>query len=313
MAENSVARQNASSGHKLGQLVGDWFQDFFVLPVLEEVAGKLDLYLDHRNRQRSARGEKILWSDADGNEVDYDFVLELGGSNSARGVPVAFFESFWRRGARHAKDKARDDSGKLLPMRAAYPSARFLGIVASGDFTAPARELILSRQIDLFFIPKKKIIEAFAARGLLVDYDDRSPEIMKAELAGQLDANFTEANRKKVATLLRGLIGAADIQGYTNRVRAALSALPQEIRVACRKSSRPETFRTASEAGRFLSGATIDFDFSDPLESYTYEITYSDGYEFFREAANLRELKVLNAQIKRLSDHMKKLSRKHED
>ena len=313
MAESSVIKQNASSGHKLGQLVGDWFQDFFVLPVLEEVASKLDLYLDHRNRQRGARGEKILWRDADGNEVDYDFVMELGGTDSKRGVPVAFFESFWRRGARHAKDKARDDSGKLLPMRAAYPSARFLGIVASGDFTSPARELVLSRQIDLFFIPKKKIIEAFAARGLVIDYDDRSPEPMKAELARQLGANFTEANKKKVATLLRGPIGVADIQGYGGRVRAALSALPQEIRVACRKNSRPETFRTAGEAGIFLSGTAIDFDFSDPLESYTYEITYSDGYEFSREATNLGELKMLNAQIKRLSDHMIKLTRKQGD
>lgn len=44
--------QGGSSGHKLGQLVGDWFQDYFVMPVLSEIAEKLGLYLDHRQRKR---------------------------------------------------------------------------------------------------------------------------------------------------------------------------------------------------------------------------------------------------------------------
>ena len=35
--------ENASSGHKLGQLVGDWFQDYFVLPMLKGIADKLGL------------------------------------------------------------------------------------------------------------------------------------------------------------------------------------------------------------------------------------------------------------------------------
>jgi hypothetical protein len=88
------------------------------------------------------RGRKIEWLDSDGNTVDYDYVLELHGTENEIGIPVAFVECFWRRGARHSKDKARDDSGKLMPMRETYPTARFLGIVAAGDFTKPARDLI---------------------------------------------------------------------------------------------------------------------------------------------------------------------------
>ena len=56
---------------------------------------------------------KIQWKDEDGNTVDFDFVLELDGTPDSVGVPVAFVECFWRRGSRHSKDKARDDSGKL--------------------------------------------------------------------------------------------------------------------------------------------------------------------------------------------------------
>jgi hypothetical protein len=37
----------ASAGHKVGQLVGDWFEEYFALPLLQEVANELRLYLDH--------------------------------------------------------------------------------------------------------------------------------------------------------------------------------------------------------------------------------------------------------------------------
>ena len=35
--------QHASAGHKLGQLVGDWFEQYFVLPLLEPIAKRLGL------------------------------------------------------------------------------------------------------------------------------------------------------------------------------------------------------------------------------------------------------------------------------
>jgi len=139
---NKFNKEPSSAGHKLGQLVGDWFEESFVLPLLTEVAAKLGLFLDNRFIKRPARGEKISWKDDDGNIVDYDFVLELGGNEEVVGIPVAFLECFWRRGSRHSKDKARDDSGKLIPMRSTYPTARFLGIVAAGHFTDPACERV---------------------------------------------------------------------------------------------------------------------------------------------------------------------------
>jgi hypothetical protein len=197
---------NASSGHKLGQLVGDWFQDDFVLPILCEVADKLGLYLDHRMRKRTARGDKIIWVDEYQNGVDYDFVLELGGTDSILGIPVAFLECFWRRGSRHSKDKARDDSGKLMPMRHSYPTARFLGIVASGDFTKPARELIRSREIDLFYVPKSKVIESFSAIDMQMDYADKAQESTKAAIAGDFGAKLNSVTRKAAATGLRALL-----------------------------------------------------------------------------------------------------------
>jgi hypothetical protein len=61
MAKKKSAQEvdegKASAGHKLGQMVGDWLEQYFVYPLLQEVADKLRLYLDSRFRVRAARGD----------------------------------------------------------------------------------------------------------------------------------------------------------------------------------------------------------------------------------------------------------------
>lgn len=297
--------QRASAGHKLGQLVGDWFERYFVLPMLEEVVGRLKLYLDHRFRQRPARGDKLIWRDEDQNTVDYDFVMELDGTDECVGIPVAFLESFWRRGKRHSKDKARDDTGKLAPMRQVHPTARFLGIIAGGDLTSPARDLIRSRAIDLFYVPKEKIVAAFESLGLEMEYPDRASEEVKRRLANDFDRNLTEHTKEGAAAKLKELAGHAVITSYVNRVYAALASLPQEIRFVARRSSKPCVFESIADATAFLQAP--EFDFSDPTEGFLYEITYSDGSEFAREVVELAELRELHEEIERLASHVSAL------
>jgi hypothetical protein len=300
----------ASSGHKLGQLVGDWFQDDFVRPILAEVAERLGLYLDHRLRSRSARGDKILWEDEYKNFVDYDFVLELGGSDEKLGVPVAFLECFWRRGSRHSKDKARDDSGKLMPMRYNYPTARFLGIVASGDFTKPAMQLIKSREIDLFYVPKAKVVESLAEVGNGMDYLDSAPETSKRGVADAFESAMTPPVRSEAASKLRNLMTETVIQGYVDRVRSSLSALPQEIRISGLRRSSPVLFETPSAAAEFLSAQEPSFSYDHATTEYLYEVTYSDGVEFSKAVASMPLLRDLNDQMKLLADHMGSLLEK---
>jgi hypothetical protein len=299
-------KEHASAGHKLGQLVGDWFEEYLVLPLLRRLAEQLRLYLDHRFQSRKARqGDKIIWKDMEGNEVDYDFVMELDGSDEKLGIPVAFIECFWRRGKRHSKDKARDDTGKLLPMRDVHPTARFLGIVAGGDFTAPARALVQSRQIDLFYVPKAKIVSAFEQNGLRIDYPDSAPEEEKAKLADDLEAAFTQEKKNSTASTLKALIGEVTLRTYVDRVRAALGALPQEIRIIAQRQSKPEVFETIEAATAFLQDPK--FDFSTLVENFVYGITYTDGTEFERMLDTIDEVRELHREIERLAAHMKEL------
>lgn len=298
-----AGKEHASAGHKLGQLVGDWFEESFVLPLLRNVADQLKLYLDNRFRTRKARqGGKIIWKDVEGNGVDYDFVMELDGTDETLGIPVAFFECFWRRGKRHSKDKARDDTGKLMPMRDVHPTARFLGILAGGDFTAPARTLVQNRQIDLFYIPKSKIISAFEKHALQIEYPDKLPEMEKAKLADAFVDSLNEEKKQSAAATLQQLVGEVSLDSYADRMRGALGALPQEIRILAQRQSKPEVFETITDATAFLQNPK--FDFSNLVENFIYEITYTDGTEFERMLATIEEVKTLHQDLERLAIHM---------
>ena len=290
-----MPNKNASSGHKLGQLIGNWYEEYFVLPLLEKAAYALELFVDSRFVEREIREGKILWEDIDKNSVDYDYVLELGGTKENLGVPVAFIECFWRRGARHSKDKARDDSGKLMPMRDTYPTARFLGIVSAGDFTRSARELVMSRNIDLFYVPKEKIVNAFLSCGLIMDYPDKLAEDEKATIVEKFDSEFSDQKKKEVQKSLLNLIGTVAIDSYVDRLRARLSALPQEIRLVLRYDSSPIVFESVDEASIFITSPS--FNMNNPTESYLYQITYSDGTEFEKAVEDVESLKLLHEQI----------------
>jgi len=301
-------KELSSAGHKLGQLIGDWYEQYFALPLLEKVAKHLKLYLDHRFRTRAAReSDKIIWHDEDNNAVNFDFVMEVDGSDSARGIPVGFFECFWRRGSRHSRDKARDDSGKLMPMRDVYPSARFLGIVAGGDFTAPARALLQSRNIDLLYVPKAKIVAAFESHGLQMDYPDKLVEVEKAKLAELFEKGLSGDVKRKAAESLCEMVGETSLNTYVDRVRAALGALPQEIRFLAQKQSKPAVFESVVAASEFLNHPT--FDFSAPTEDFIYQITYSDGTDFERHVSTLDHLRLLHNEVERLAQHVSNLTK----
>lgn len=292
----------SSSGHKLGQIIGDWFEQFFVLELLSSVSHQLNLFLDSRWIERPIRGEKITWEDEEGNSVDYDFVLEIGGNKNQIGIPVAFIECFWRKGSRHSKDKARDDTGKLIPMRNTYPTARFLGIIAAGDFTHPARELIRSRDIDLFYITKQQIVQAFYDNGFIVDYPDKASEAEKAKIVLALEEDITLNKKQKIANTLMDLVGKITIKSYVDRVKAKLSALPQEIRLVLRYESKPLRFPSIATLTNFLENP--DFQMNNPQESYLYQITYSDGTQFEQMVNSIEMLQRLHQNIQALANHM---------
>lgn len=301
-------KKTSSGGHKLGQLVGDWYEKNIAAVVFESVAEDLGLYLDHRFKERSCRGGKILWNDLEGNSVDYDFVIELGGDDSAQGAPIAFFETFWRRGARHSKDKARDDSGKLLPMRDTYPTARVLGIVSAGDFTKPAQEYVQSRGIDLFFIPKDSIVKAWANSGIQIDYLDGAKEEEKASLVDKALQKLKEKNKEKeIANNLYEICGAEVFESYKERLKAFVSSIPVSYGLTSVYLGEKVQFSDHAQAKIYLD----EFDIDEKINSskfkhkIIYEAVYSDGAMFEREDLDIDEALKLHEEVGRVAEYFK--------
>lgn len=300
-----IKKKGASSGHKLGQLVGDWFEEKVATYLLTRVANELNLFLDHRFKDRDCRSGKIIWEDLDGNNVDYDFVLELGGSNDHKGIPLAFFETFWRRGARHSKDKARDDSGKLVPMRNTYPTARILGIISAGDFTRPAQELVQSRGIDLFYIPKANICEAWEKSGVQMDYADGAPEEEKRKIANFAVRELTDKKKDEIFSNLLLSVGRAVFTSYVQRIIAGIAAIPIEYRITSVFIEKPVVFSTYIDAESYLKDTdNIDsrkFEFTTHL--FRYEAVFSEGNIFERDDLTASEALKLHSMVGEVADY----------
>lgn len=164
-----------------------------------------------------------------------------------------------------------------------------------------------TRKIDLFYVPKAKIVSAFEKHRLKMDYQDKLPEEKKAQLAGTFERGLTPQIRAQAAATLCELVGQTSLDTYVDRVRAALGVLPQELRFIAQHQSKPVVFESIPEATEFLKEP--QFDFAAPAETFLYEITYSDGTEFERPVGTLKELRQLHRQIERLAQHVSALAK----
>ena len=305
----SSKKEGASSfGHKLGQMIGDWYEEYFALPILQDVARQLNLFCDNRFVKRDCRGEKIIWRDLDGNDVDYDFVLELNGSNEKMGTPIAAFETFWRRGKRHSKDKARDDTGKLIPLKRTYPTARVIGIISAGDFTTPAKELVISRNVDLFYVDKENIISAWKNNGLTIDYPDKSTEEIKSKLAKDvIDAIENDKSiLSRIAEELVKLVNPITIEAYKKRLVANIGAIPQRFSIQIQTKSAPIEFNSYTEVDEFLNGEEPNIEQLEIHQLYSYQVQFFNGDEFQRENLDWKEIKELHNNLRELISHLEK-------
>ncbi|HOY58392.1 MAG TPA: DNA methylase [Verrucomicrobiota bacterium] len=162
-----------SLAHRWGQIIGDCFEAF-VRNILADVAQQHSLYLDFK-RPRQARGGqgKVTWQDGYGNKHDLDYVLERGGTEGARGVPVAFIESAWRRYTKHSKNKVQEIEAAVMPVALTFSRHQpFLGAVLAGEFTRNALAQLESKGFAVLHVPYESILTAFKELGIDASSED---------------------------------------------------------------------------------------------------------------------------------------------
>jgi hypothetical protein len=179
-----------SPSHKFGQDLGNLLE-YVVLylilkPRLEAFTEAKNYYLDWQKDRPARSGKKVTWEDKYGNNHDLDFVIEVGGSDTERGLPIAFIEAAWRRYTKHSKNKAQEIQGALLPIiELHHLSAPFYGAVLAGEFTKPSLEQLRNNKFSVLYIPYQDVVNAFSKVGFDISFDEKTP-----------DSTFLKANRR---------------------------------------------------------------------------------------------------------------------
>lgn len=219
----------ASSGHRLGQMIGDFFEDFFA-DDLTALATRLGFYCDKRG-PRPARGNatRIVWRDNKNNNHALDYVIEKGGSATQLGQPSAFVELAWRRYTKHSRNKSGEIAGALLPLRESYPSCRFTGAILAGEYTAGGKNQLTSQGISVLHIPFAVLVASFRLKGIDLKYAEAASNAEKQRVIDAWEALTTEEIEEIRQHLREAIQG--DNSSFTRQLAAALSQTIDVIRI----------------------------------------------------------------------------------
>src|SRR2546426_5412878 len=150
-----------SPAHRFGQIIGG-ILEVAIEPVLQQFAQEHGLYLDQKGPRLARQGNKVSWTDLNGNVHDLDFVLEKDGSPAHKGTPVAFIEVAWRRYTKHSRNKAQEIQGAIIPLAETYKNASpFIGVVLAGVFTEGALAQLRSLGFCVLHFSYESVISAF--------------------------------------------------------------------------------------------------------------------------------------------------------
>ncbi|MGI8903224.1 MAG: DNA methylase [Solirubrobacteraceae bacterium] len=207
-------------GHQLGQIIGQTFE-LAVEPPLAGFCRKHDLYLDGKRPRRARTVVNVRWEDDLGNTHDLDHVIERGGTEDERGIPVAFIETAWRRYTKHSKAKAQEMQAAVLPVLAKWSHVKpFGGVMLAGEFARNSLQQLRSNGFVVLHIPYQTIIDAFATFDIDVYYDAETPD---ADLRTQIDKYHALSTAEKQA------IGQALREAAFDEIRGFIDSLQTTI------------------------------------------------------------------------------------
>jgi hypothetical protein len=215
-------------GQRLGALIEEIVLDEVLRPQLEQFTRERGYWLDAKGKRPARSSVKVSWPDRWGNTHDLDFVIEIGGSATQRGRPIAFIEAAWRRYTKHSKNKAQEIQGAILPLVDMHrDQAPFHGVVLAGEFTQPAVAQLRSLGFSVAHLPYADVVSAFRAAGLNVGFDASTPTSTFTAATRQL-ARLTADQRSQIR---RAIVASArtQINEFMTKLRAVLSRIVAQV------------------------------------------------------------------------------------
>ena len=220
-----------SPGHKLGQLIGNFFEEFFSSRLIT-LAEELGFYCDRKGPRPKVRDQKrkVTWLDGEGNEHDLDYVYEKNATRDKQGEPVAFIELAWRRYTKHSRNKAGEIEGALVHLGNAYRNTcNFLGAILGGEFTEGALNQLTSHNIRILYIPYRKIVEAVLAKRINLDYPENASNQRKSELIRAWEA-LSETDIRDIQSAFAESI-KSDYDKFVRSLKSAVLRTIDKVRI----------------------------------------------------------------------------------
>jgi len=231
MGGGIIVAKVTSPGHKLGQLIGNFFEVFFCNR-LTKFSEELGFYCDKKGPRPKVRGKKrkVAWTDSEGNVHDLDYVFEMNATVDKMGEPVAFIELAWRRYTKHSRNKAGEIEAALVPLGNTYRNTcNFLGAILGGEFTEGARKQLTSHNINILYISYRKIVEAFLIKGINLDYPEDATNKQKYRLIDAW-ANLSQSDIKDIEKTFRESI-KSDYDMFIRSLKKALQRKVEKVRI----------------------------------------------------------------------------------
>lgn len=178
-----------SYSHKLGELIGDFFEDS-IIQYLNPIVTQKGYYLDYKHPRPARNGKReVLGTDLEGNRHKLDIVIEKNGSETQMGKPIAFIEMAWRRYVKHSKAKVQEIAGAIMPLvRTYHQQAPFYAAVLSGEFTDNAINQLKSQGFYVLYFTYKEMTEIFATAGISILWEENSEESVMKKIATKIES-----------------------------------------------------------------------------------------------------------------------------
>lgn len=263
-----------SQSHTLGEFIGAFFEDLMKKPI-REFADKSGLYFDTVGPRKARGGSKLTWTDIHGSKHDLDFVLENGGTEETIGQPVAFIELAWRRYTRHSKNKAQEISGAVNPICEKYKLSKpFKGAILSGQFTDNSLNQLKSDNFHVLYIPFEKLVKAFNAHGLDIDFGEDTKE---SDLKKKYAAVSKKANKPLLEKVREEILKncEAEVSQFVSELSASYNRKIKMICILPLHGKRTEVV-DVEKAIDFINGyESLPED--QQLEYIEVIVTYNNG------------------------------------
>lgn len=214
-----------SPSHKFGQELGKLLENIvlndILKPQLQEFTRANNYYLDWQKYRPARKGKKVTWEDKYGNKHDLDFVIEINGTDTQIGRPIAFIESAWRRYTKHSKNKVQEIQGAILPIiELHHLSAPFYGVFLAGDFTKSALEQLRNNGFAIIYIPYLDVVSAFREISFDVGFDEQTPDEIYTKASQKLTRLSRDEKERLRQAIMR--LSQSEINQFMDRLRNCL-------------------------------------------------------------------------------------------